>query len=182
MDFNVKNVDDVLKTMNERVFRLKWAENSIFLDLLHHLGTWYKKLPFTDTAIPLGEVCHNIQCEGGRFKSWKELHDENLVERRKSNRVVLSEDIEDELLRREVCAQLDDSWWHSCESYVNTQREDKKKQTFRKGQGSRKKLRIIIEGLCDLKQFKMSRNFNVKAQTERIKKAKEILKAHPYIF
>lgn len=182
MDFNAKNIDDVLNIMNEHIFRLKWAENSIFLDLLHRLGTWYKKFNFNDTTVPLREICHNIKNEGGRFKSWKELHDENLIERRKSNRVVLTQDVEDELLRREVCAQMDDAWWGCCERYVNTQRDERKRQTYREGNDNKKKLRIVVDGLCELKQFKISRNTNNKTQTERVRKAKEILKAHPFIF
>ena len=114
--FKGKTLKSINKALNTHVFRPEWNEQSLELDLLHALRKCYKKWDWSQPVMPRRIALREL----GYKKSYErttELVRKGLL--RESGNSYSMDDLGEEILRREVMAQLDDNYWRAAENFCN---------------------------------------------------------------
>lgn len=176
MDFPVKNLAEIKYLTFTVLFNKSWNRRSKYLDLLHKLPRGYKKWDWRRLIMDGKEVRKGLG-KSRRFPSLRRLVMKGLLREHK-NRFSM-EDLGEEMLRREVMAQMDDAYWVYAEEAF---KKKKKKPKRKKKRKPTEYYTFEIEGLCKFKYPIERFCINSKYFKEAEAKAKEYLKENEWVF
>lgn len=189
MDFHVSTSEEAQNLIKLFIYKDKWVRNSKNLDLFHKTSRDYKKFDWEGEWIPRKEALL-VFAGNHRFESLKQLQVQGIIEGKRVR--VSTEDVEEELFRREVCTQLDEYFWLSNEADYHIKKvqkeharfftpERKKRKEWKKN-ARKKEIIVKLSSKIHLKGFQYRYDPKSPTLKARIKKGKKYLMENKWIF